>query len=450
MAGAIMRRPARAVAGGTAVRAGIAGLAVVGLLAGGAAAQDDNGLIDEHAYQSPAHGYVVEWDDPWVPNLSDISHEPGFDTFGLSTPDGDLGITGVALDWSPEEYAQTLVEGMHEVFDGEVEIVDEGEVDGVYYVLMEAEDEDGEWVSYVESRVLDPEADGAQILVMTDLLALEEDVDDLVGDAVAEIEIDGGPVFTALDATDLETRYETDADDGDAEAAAADDGDEEEQAEDDDGDRRAETGLLQDTLYVSPSHGYVVRWSDVFVADPDGTFTDQELDTLVLYTDEAEIRVMGTSADWTPEDIVDLFVEDFLAAGLDVEIADLGVVDGVAYAVLEDEGGDDDSARIYVEARSFDEATDLDEGGVIVTTLLTTAEAYDDTIALAAADVEIDGNPVYALIDVEDEEDADDDRDDAGEGADDGDRDEDDEDERDDADDDRDDEDEDEDQDDRL
>jgi hypothetical protein len=408
MSNAILR-PARAGRGWKAVRAGIAGLATVGLLTGAAAAQDDNGLIDEYAYQSPAHGYVVEWDDPWVPSLGGISHEPGHDTFTLGTPDGDLGFTGTALDWTPEEYAQILVEGMHEVFEEEVEIVEEGEVDGVYYVLIEAEDDGVTWVEYVEARALNPEDDGGQILLMTDVLAFEEDFDQLVDDVVDEVEIDGGPVFTALDETDLETRYEGDEGDEDS-GDDADDADGDDEDEDRDGD---ETGLIQDTLYVSPSHGYVIRWSGFFEASPEETETIDELDKLVLYTTDAMIQVMGTTAGWTPEDIVDVYVEDFLAAGNGLEIADLGVEDGVAYAVLQDESGDDDSAKIYVEARPFDEATDQDGDGVIVTTLLTTNERFDDTLTLAAEEIEIDDNPIYALVDVEDDDAADDDRDDA-------------------------------------
>lgn len=419
-------RPARAIPGWKAARAGIAGLAVIGLLAGGVAAQDDNGLIDEYAYQSPAHGYVVEWDDPWVPSLGGISHEPGHDAFTLGTPDGDLGFTGIALDWSPEEYAQVLVEGIQEVFeDGEVEIVEEGEVDGVYYALIEAEEDGIEWVSYVETRVLDPEDDGAQILVMTDVFAFAEDIDQVIEDVIDEVEIDGGPAFTALDETDLEERYEADEADEDEEDEEDRDDEDRNDVDENDGDDEDrdddETGLIQDTLYVSPSHGYVVRWSDFFAASPDETRTIDELDQLSLYTTDAMIRVMGTTAAWTPEDIVDLFVEDFLAAG-GLEIADLGVEDGVAFAVLEHESGDDDEAKIYVEARPFDQATDLDGEGVIVTTLLTTDERFDDTLALAAEEIEIDGNPVFDLIEVADEDDDRDDGDDRDD-ADDEDRD---------------------------
>jgi hypothetical protein len=382
-----------------AARATTVGLTALGLLSGAVgtagAAGDDNGLIDESTYQSPAHGYVVQWDEPWTPSLTDTTHEPGYDSLSLISPAGDVSIKGVALDWSPEELNESSLEGLsdEDLFE-DFEVLDEGERDGVAYLLFSGEGDDGTWIIYFEARQIEPEDGGAKVLVQSNLIAEADSAAEALADA-EEIEVDGEPVFSVLEADDLQSDDDEEADDDEAEDrddredADADEEDDRggREDEDDRSDRADENGLIDEFTYESPSHGYVVEWDLSWVVSPDETDTEGKLDRLTLYTVEGDamLQIMGTAASWTPEQVVDAYVEDFQSADDALEVSDLGVEDGVAFALLEDEAGD---VAIYVEAQEHD-------GIVLVAALLSTGEGLEDNLSAAYDEIAVDGDPIF-------------------------------------------------------
>jgi hypothetical protein len=276
----------------------------------------------------------------------------------------------------------------------------------------------GEMVFYAEVRYLDPEAAGATVIVQSDLMAPADAFGDALSAAVDGVEVDGAPIFSAVDELEVELEgdggNERDPDDGrdpdDEDGRDRDDADgrnrnEAGAGETDDADERGggDNGLIGETAYESPSHGYSVTWSDGWIVDPSRTTTEGDADYLDLIcpTQDCEVRVIGTAAEWTPEQVVDLYVEDFLASTESLELVDLGVVDGVAYALLEDVT-DAGTAILYVEARSFDQVIAGEADGVLVTTMLSTGEGFERNFASAIDEIEVDGNPVFAAPGQED------------------------------------------------
>ena len=196
--------PLRQLTPRRAARSGLLALAAFGLVAGGAlAGEQATGLTDEAEYRSPTYGYEVTWDRPWEPNPEGTVSDDAVDMLTLETYGGFLQIIGVASDWTPEEFAADYVENFDGSLYKEVEVVEQGEADGVAYLLIEGEMDDGTLVEYVEIRQIAEATIAAPPLVtLTRLVSVDDTFANNAAAAVADIELEGEPALVALDADD--------------------------------------------------------------------------------------------------------------------------------------------------------------------------------------------------------------------------------------------------------
>lgn len=236
-----MQRRRRFVGRWSALRAGIAGLAAAVLIAGTAGAQDDNGLVEDFAYESPTYGYEIAWDRPWEANEDDTYVEQGADVLSLETFGGFVNIIGMTTDTTPEEMVEFWTEDLPGDVIAEPEIVAEGADDDVAYAQIEDGDEDGELVVYVEARMFEEFEDEHGPLIIVSLMFMsEETFDNAAAAATADIEFDGDPLFLALgvDVDEDDDRRDHDEDDDeDEDRGGRDRDDEDEDDRDNDRDR---------------------------------------------------------------------------------------------------------------------------------------------------------------------------------------------------------------------
>jgi hypothetical protein len=188
-----------------------------------------------------------------------------------------------------------------------------------------------------------------------------------------------------------------------------------------------DNGLIDDYSYESPNYGYEVEWDDPWEADPSQTASEPRADDLTLVNeDDAQIWVTSMPTVGGPEEVVDAYLDAFAQLMSDDEVVEVGEADGVAYALMTGNDGEADTT-MYVEVQ------EIEDGVVLITTLIAEDESFDYSLTSAGAEVEIDGEPTFQALDAaEDEADEDEEEDRADE---DDDRDED---RRDDEDDDRD------------
>jgi hypothetical protein len=183
---------------GGRVRAGLVALVAFILFAGTVGA---NGLIDGSSYESPTYGYHVRWDQPWEPDPDATSSERGFDALLLAVPNGTLTIVGVTSDATAEEIvAFQLGNAATHAFD-DLRIVEQGADDEVAYALVEGAIDGAAFGVYYEVRELAPTPTReTPLLRMWVLFSPQAPIAGSAAAAVAGVEVDGEPVFVALDA----------------------------------------------------------------------------------------------------------------------------------------------------------------------------------------------------------------------------------------------------------
>ena len=169
------------------------------------------------------------------------------------------------------------------------------------------------------------------------------------------------------------------------------------------------TGLVDDFAYESPTYGYELEWDRPWEAIEDETFSDEGVDVLSLETFGGFLNILGATTEVTPEEMVDLWVEDVPGDLIEEpEVVDRGADDEVAFARIE--GGDaDDRVVLYLEARLIEEIED-DQGTLLIVSYMFVSEETFDNSAAAAAEIELDGDPLYLALGADDAEEEDNDR----------------------------------------
>jgi hypothetical protein len=135
---------------------------------------------------------------------------------------------------TPEEIVDLMLDGVAQQLDDDEEI-SLGEVDGVAYGMIVGSDGVDTVVFYVEVRELDDDA-----ILLTNLLAPEEDFDHNLLSATEEVEIDGEPIFLATDAADDDADDRDERSDGDRDDEDARNDERDEERDDEDEDERDE------------------------------------------------------------------------------------------------------------------------------------------------------------------------------------------------------------------
>jgi hypothetical protein len=228
-----LQRPAGiARASVTALRGAALGLGAFGLIAVGAGASAENGLLDDYEYESPTYGYTVEWDDPWAATEQDAESEDGIDSLFLNTRDSQVMVLSLPTDYNEEELVELFSEGLADDGD-EVEILEQGEAGGNAYAIAELTLESGgTMIAYYEAEeIVEPDGREPAIVVVTGLLADEADFDESLESANETIELEGDPLFRTLGAeTDEDEDADEDAEeDEDERGGRSDDEDEEDE-----------------------------------------------------------------------------------------------------------------------------------------------------------------------------------------------------------------------------
>ena len=158
----------------------------------------------------------------------------------------------------------------------------------------------------------------------------------------------------------------------------------------------ADNGLIDDSTYESPSYGYEVEWGRGWEAQSSETVSERGFDQLALVTTGGNLVVAALTTEYTTEEVVEAYV-DGLSEGLDdLEILDQGEEDGVAYAMIGGEADSDGPVVTYVEVRELEEAERGSPAILTMSALMSTEDAFEDNLASAVEDIELDGDAIFA------------------------------------------------------
>lgn len=429
----------------------IATLLLTGFLAAGArtaSAQDDESGLDDNTFTGPNFGWSVEWDeDVWTFDEEDNSG--GSDYASLSTVGDTFAIAqffaAVEFDGDPDD----CVVGWEEFIGGrdgvdDVEVSDEFDLPDAprgaealtYTYVSTTDDGDLDLVEYVQCQTL---VEDEAVLILTILTTpnVFEDLIPIVDDLTAEIvlpddsgtddeedvtpESDDEDVTPESDDEDVTPESDDedvtpDADEDDADAEPTRDvllGDDDEETDDGADDEPAADSGIDGDVYTSPTYGFAVEWDDNdWTVDPDRELIADgrvELDRLfVSHEDddgfyssfyiEGKVEYDGDPADCvageadllgSEETVVDFEpLEDRGGDPIEGE-SDAGGEFGAFVATIETEEGDEVELVEHVECQTLE-----DGESVVVFTLITSEDLYEDELALAEdiiATLELDG-----------------------------------------------------------
>lgn len=201
----------------TAIRAALLALLAIALLASGGSARAATGLIDETSYESPTYGYEVAWDAPWAADPTTTKSNQGADMLALATLGGSLAVLSFPSELTAEAMIATYAEGLEKSGLEGLRVVEEGEMDGVFYATVTGSHaEDGALVIHYEVREFAATSTvGLPILTLTVLASTEVGFEDNLALALAEVEIDGESAFLAAGEDDQDRGEQGDSADDD-------------------------------------------------------------------------------------------------------------------------------------------------------------------------------------------------------------------------------------------
>jgi hypothetical protein len=377
---------------------------------------------------SEVTGLEVEVNEPWV--ITDAqTFDEATETEEAFTIQSDLANGNIGFFVGSDAEAS-----LNEFRDGfattaqELEAVASDYSDSVAWSLNNAVLGDGTpVVLYIEVREdVDPE-----YLLLVAVLAEPENFEDEFTSAQESMSIDGEPVFTDVDYSDLEvllTEGTAGGDDATAEAGAeTTEGDLRRQnaklpgsggARDLDNETETgsggqetgtidfeDAGLISDNAYVSPQFDVEVTWADTWFidqGDEESVTTDpaNALDSLKLVWSGEDFALMFVDilpADGlTPEDYVTTWVsDDYLAENADPEAEILleRSRSGNGAVLMRDYLTDGDEVLIVKEAILLDGGETL-----AIVTLIATPDMYVAMYADAENDVEVNGGPALGTF----------------------------------------------------
>jgi hypothetical protein len=249
-------------------------------------AQSDDGLIGGERYESPQFGYVVTWDDPWSAderatrsrtNLSDRLVLEFIDAGAELTISGrfDDGEVGEALGDMIEERTNDY---------GDVTVSDQAERDDIATVSLTYVSDAGEVAEHLEVQPIDA---GESVLVVS--LVAPLDTFGEVLDALALVEIDGGPVFreepvapgASGDVADRSTRRRPDF------SSTQPTEEETEEADPD--------AAIDGNTFTSPNFNFSLSW-DEDVWEVEDVSLDPDFDQLLLDSGIGSVSFSGTNS----------------------------------------------------------------------------------------------------------------------------------------------------------
>lgn len=435
----------------------------VGIVPAGVSAQEDEveaGLTSDTEFQLLSGG-TVTWDEPWEVDSRESGFDeeiPGYvvslftnlDGRGQSrTYDAQFYLfTSLALV-EPAVVRDSILERNETAREEGFEIVDQGEDGNSAYSLTRFVGPDDEpWGSFHFVTYSPSESE----LYSTEMITNIEDYEDTVTSVQEVITIEDEPAFNGVDAAELsanlaegvepttetesatETETETETDTESATETETETATETESATETETESATETetetetetgtdteesgngadldpeqeelGLVSETEYESPQHGYALEWDESWALDdeeeePLVSDEDSESDRLSLINEEdtAFLTISGFPAQGdTPEDAVEYFattyVEDNLSDQAEVllEEADneLGAV------VISDET---ESGLVLIQYFEF---VVLEESDTIVQITLTVpADSFEDAFGAVEDEITLDGEQVLTSFDAE-------------------------------------------------
>lgn len=418
------------------LRAAAALLMIGGFLATGAraaSAQGEDSTIDENTYTGFNFDWSIEWDeDIWVEPSDD--NTGGSDFLSLTSADDQplalVTIFGIeAFSGDPDEcatgYADELLSGRDNIEDvAEAEDLDlprvpRDQANAAYTYTLTTASGDVDAVDYVECQTLVED----EAVILAAVTTTPDDFDgavEIFQDLLGDIEVGGG---SSADNGDEDVTPESEDEEvtpEDEEAEPTRDillgGDEDEdvtpesdesdedvtpESDEDNGTSSADSGIDGNT-YESPTYGFTVEWDDsVWTPDEDRELVDNGddgLDRLLIEHEEdgslfSDLYVEAKEAyEGDPRDCVsgesDLLssedgVTDFNPLEGDNGRAVRGTSDAggrfAAFTLTIDNGEDDPFDLVeHVECQTLEDGV-----SVVVFTLVTSPDGYEDELALA-------------------------------------------------------------------
>lgn len=379
------------------------------------------------AYEVELTGDEVTWDGDWELNTSGSGVNATNEIVYLDSDSASVQLIYIDPDNDLEATIDQWVGSVSDILD-DFEVIDQdaGRRDG--YVLAEASDAGTDFGIYLRADVT------SDAIVASLLIAESDDFADTLEDAQENVAINGDAIFPDEDANDLQdllddhesgdgrvddddaTPTEEATEEVDDDVVVNDDDDKKLDEDEDDPDVDEDTtpesdadledlGLVDEGEYQSPQFDTAITWTDdweisTFTDDPLTSDENAELDTLELAAAGsslyavADIRIFPAD-DQTIDSVVDYWTsDDFLETDGDAPYEVLYSDTSRREATVVISNGDDLIEAMWVY---FPRNSDL----AIVIDFYTDGDSFEDGLASAQEAIEIDGNPVLELVDVD-------------------------------------------------
>jgi hypothetical protein len=287
----------------------------------------------------------------------------------------------------------------------ESELLAEGERDGLAYATVRGIQPEDDYfiVAHIEAREIEAgEGDEPAVVTATIFWTVAETFEENAAIANEDVEIEGEPILLAFAGEDDDRAERNDDDDTQVSCQADDDrgGNDERDNErneerEDERDGPDENGLIGDDGYRSPTYGFEVEWSGNWLADD--AVIGEGGDQLYLENADntAQIWLTGLATEEDLDEVRDEFAIGFVSGiSEDSELLDRGRSNGAYWATFSIDFEEAGTVLAYVEAREIEAAEPGEPAIVTVAIFFAVEPLYDELIADAAANVELDGEPI--------------------------------------------------------
>lgn len=367
------------------------------------------------SYTLETTGDKITWDAPWEiePDVTDVSE--GFEIVGFTSETSSLLISIIPNDLDLEEARDATLEGVAEVADS-FTIVERGAYENISYALDIATYEDGiELGVFTLFRGGSGDTPTFVYVFIGDIASFSEGF----RSAQETFRVNDDTIFNGVEGDGLEellVQSSAGAGDNPVDREATEEPEDEPTREASRSDREtpvddeySDLGVVEEGVYESPQFGIEIAWSrdwdvndnldEPLVSDP-----ADELDLLNLTDDSDTILSIQIqpAGDVTPAEVVELWTSEEFLDDADAQGTKPDQV------VLSESGRDIGSV---VQRGDLEDGTELvivrevqmldDADTVVILQFIQTVEAFEEALDSAQQGVELEGEPVLSLFDIE-------------------------------------------------